>query len=83
MSKITLGSQHVNGLFSVYDGDIYTLADGSKAIVTAGQGIFWTLRHCNAEGRADYSRPPVPGWENVEGQSAMVHMINRKYYLNN
>ena len=83
MSKITLGSQLVNGFFSVYDGDIYTLADGSKAIVTAGRGIFWTLRHCNAEGKADYSLPPIPEWENVEGQSAMVHMINREYYLKN
>lgn len=83
MSKITLGSQLVNGFFSVQDGDIYTLADGSKAIVTAGQGTFWTLRHCNAEEKADYSRPPVPEWENVEGQSAMVHMINREYYLKN
>jgi hypothetical protein len=83
MNKITLGKNIVNGFFSVQDGDTYAFADGSNAIVTAGQGIYWTLRHCNEEGKADFTRPPVLGWENIEGQSAMVHMINREYYLSN
>jgi hypothetical protein len=83
ISKITLGKNHVSGFFSVQDGDIYTLADGTAAIVTSGLGVFWTLRHATAEGKADYTRPPVPEWENIEGQSAMVHMINREYYNNN
>jgi len=81
-SKITLGKNVVNGFLSVYDGDIYTLPDGSHAIVKAGQGIYWSLRYAK-DGKADYTRPPVPEWENIEGQSAMVHMINREYYKNN
>jgi hypothetical protein len=81
-SKITLGKNVVNGFFSVYDGDIYTLPDGTATIVTSG-GNFWTLRYATAAGKADYTRPPVPEWENIEGQSAMVHMINREYYNNN
>jgi hypothetical protein len=81
-SRITLGKNHVSGFFSVQDGDIYTLPDGSHAIVTSGQGVFWSLRHAK-DGKADYTRPPVSEWENIEGQSAMVHMINREYYLRN
>jgi len=83
MSKITLGKNMVNGFFSVADGDIYTLADGNAAVVTAGGGNYWTLRHAAADGKADFTRPPVPEWENVDGQSAMVHMINREYFLHN
>ena len=83
MSKITLGKNIVSGFFSVCDGDIYTLADGKIAIVKAGQGCFLSLRYCNDEGKADYNQPPVPEWENIEGQSAMVHMINREYFLAN
>ena len=82
-SKITLGKNIVNGFISVEDGDIYTVPDGSNAIVTAAQGIYWTLRPCNAEGNADYTKPAIPEWENIDGQSAMIHMINREYYLNN
>jgi len=82
-SRITLGKNLVNGFFSVNDGDIYTLEDGTHAVVTAGEGCFWALRYMNDEGKADYKRGPVPEWENVEGQSAMVHMINREYYLAN
>jgi hypothetical protein len=83
MSKITLGKNIVNGFFSVSDGDIYTLADGKFAVVTAGGGNYWTLRHVAANGKADFTSPPVPEWENVDGQSAMVHMINREYFLRN
>lgn len=83
MSKITLGESVVNGFFSVYDGDIYTLNDGTAAIVKAGSGCYWTLRYLTGEGKADYTKPPVLGWENIEGQSGMVHMINREHYLNN
>jgi hypothetical protein len=79
MNKINLGKSLVNGFFSVQDGDIYTLPDGTNAVVKAGAGPYWTLYHTK-EGKADYSRPPVPEWENIEGQSAMVHMINREYY---
>ena len=82
-SKITLGKTLVNGFFPVVDGDIYTLPDGNAAAVKSGQGIFWTLRYLNDEGKPDFKRPPVPEWENIEGQSAMIHMINREYYLNN
>jgi hypothetical protein len=82
MSEINLGKCLVNGFFSVQDGDIYTLSDGTDAIVKSGAGIYWTLYHAK-EGKADYSRPPVPEWENIEGQLAMVHMINREYYLKN
>jgi hypothetical protein len=83
MNKITLGKNVVNGFFSVQDGDTYTLPDGSNSIVTASQGIFWTLRYATAEGKADYTRPPIPEWENIEGQSGIIHMINREYYLKN
>jgi len=82
-SRVKLGTNTVNGFFSVHDGDIYTLADGTSAVVTAGGGNYWTLRHAAADGTADYNRPPVPEWENIDGQSAMVHMINREYFLNN
>jgi len=82
-SRVKFGTNTVNGFFSVQDGDIYTLADGTAVVVTAGGGSYWTLRYAAADGTADYNRPPVPEWENIEGQSAMVHMINREYYLNN
>ena len=81
--RISLGNNIVNGFFSVNDGDIYKLKDGTAVIVKASQGCYWSLRYMNEEGKADYKRPPVPEWENIEGQSAMVHMINREYYLNN
>jgi hypothetical protein len=83
MSKIILGKNIVNGFFSVQHGDIYRLKDGNDAIVAAAGGGFWQLRHITDEGKADYTKPPVPEWEAIDGQSAMVHMINREYFLAN
>jgi hypothetical protein len=80
-SKITLGKNCVSGFFSVQDGDIYTLPDGTATAVTSGAGCFWALRYLNDQGKPDFTRPPVPEWENIDGQSAMVHMINREYFL--
>jgi hypothetical protein len=80
MKSVILGKQQVNGFFSVNDGDIYELRNGQDAIVKAGQGIYWSLRHIK-DGKADYSLPAVKDWENIEGHSAMIHMINREWIL--
>jgi hypothetical protein len=79
--KVIIGKTSVNGFFSVYHGDVYQMRDGGLGVVVSND-YGWQIRH-EKHGGPDYSRPPIEGWDCIDGQMDMVHRINRAWGENN
>lgn len=79
--RFIIGQSQASGFTSFSDGDLFQA--GPDVLILRSTGSGWSLRHTDANGRADYKRAPFAGWESVGSASELVHKLNAAWRENN
>ncbi len=74
--RLIIGKHQMSGMMSLACDDLFGTTDGKLWVLTSGS-YGWSLRELNQSGDADYLKPPLDGFTELD-HSGFIHAVNSR-----